>query len=555
MEGGLPSVAGDFVGDYLEHTWRRRAAHYRRRLRNFFMPSGMRGTFRNLSALADGESSHREESEDQDSRSRCRKGLDFVATLRLEAFFFLYTLAYTMQYATTANLLELKACYQVLNETKDVCESLAAHSKENVKIRNVATLYTIYQSLVGFLPGALVTLVVASWCDESGRFKAPMCVSIFGSMLKISGELVTAVYVGAPIYFNLICAIPEGIFGGLPAVLMSSYTITALSSSRKQRTMRFFTLQIAFVLALPIGQLITALTFEKSGTYVPLMGSSLGILALSLCWVLLLVRDTAPCAPEIPGTVGVPEPQSSGLPSSSARPFKLVKHLFSTRHLVGSIRTVLGRRYDVDRFRIPLLVLSVFLLVLNSQTSFMGYFYAKKQFNWTFSHYMVITAAFSLASVLVLIPLLVLFLRWLPNQEYGLAVVGIMGVGAKNILHASSGAAGSPLFFLGYGFGMLSNIAPACIRSHVSRLLPDTEYGRLFSVMAACEALAPLLGRVMFERLFGLSKGFFAGLSFIVGLLFLILPLAVVVYFWRKRQNEYVVMAEDPAAENENPRV
>uniref|UniRef100_A0A0C9SB86 Putative adenylate cyclase n=1 Tax=Amblyomma americanum TaxID=6943 RepID=A0A0C9SB86_AMBAM len=102
---------------------------------------------------------------------------------------------------------------------------------------------------------------------------------------------------------------------------------------------------------------------------------------------------------------------------------------------------------------------------------------------------------------------------------------------------------------------MLSNIAPACIRSHVSRLLPDAEYGRLFSVMAACEALAPLLGRVMFERLFGFSKGFFAGLSFVVGLLFLLLPLAVVIYFWRKRQNEYTVMAEDPMSANENPRV
>ncbi|KAH8038411.1 hypothetical protein HPB51_001525 [Rhipicephalus microplus] len=554
MEGGLPSVAGDFVEDYLEHTWRRRAQRYRRRLREFFMPSGLHGTFRNLNALADGSSPASEGLENEDSRSCCRKCLDFVVTLRLEAFFFLFTLAYTMQYATTANLLELKACYQVLNETKEFCGNLTENSKEHAKVRNVATLYVIYQSLVGFLPGALITLVVASWCDESGRFKIPVYVSLVGSMLKISGELVTAVYEDASIYFNILSAIPEGLSGGLPAILMSSYTITALSSSRKQRTMRFFTLQIAFVIALPIGQLITSLAFVKSGRFVPLMGFSLGILALSFLCAVLLVRDTAPCIAEDPGNVPAPVESSSGALSSGARPYKLARHLFSTRHLVGSVRTVLGRHYDIDRFRIPLLVLSVFLLVLNSQTSFMGYFYAKKQFNWTFSQYMVITSAFSLASVLILIPLLVLFLRWLPNQEYGLAVVGIAGVGVKNILHASSGAAGSPLFFLGYGFGMLSNIAPACIRSHVSRLLPDAEYGRLFSVMAACEALAPLLGRVMFERLFGLSKGFFAGLSFVVGLLFLVLPLAVVVYFWRKRQNEYAVMAEDPEAENVNPR-
>ncbi|KAL1428677.1 hypothetical protein MTO96_003025 [Rhipicephalus appendiculatus] len=502
MEGGLPSVAGDFVEDYLEHTWRRRAQRYRRRLREFFMPSGLHGTFRNLNALADGS-------------SPCLGGLGKRRRAHLlpqvcglccdaaaRSVLFLFTLAYTMQYATTANLLELKACYQVLNETKEFCGNLTENSKEHVKVRNVATLYVIYQSLVGFLPGALITLVVASWCDESGRFKIPLYVSLVGSMLKISGELVTAVYEDASIYFNILSAIPEGLSGGLPAILMSSYTITALSSSRKQRTMRFFTLQVAFVIALPVGQLITALAFVKSGRFVPLMGSSLGILALSFLCAVFLVRDTAPCIAEDPGNVPAPEESSSGALSSGARPYKLVRHLFSTRHLVGSVRTVLGRHYDIDRFRIPLLVLSVFLLVLNSQTSFMGYFYAKKQFNWTFSQYLVITSAFSLASVLILIPLLVIFLRWLPNQEYGLAVVGIAGVGIKNILHASSGAAGSPLFFLGYGFGMLSNIAPACIRSHVSRLLPDAEYGRLFSVMAACEALAPLLGRVMFERLF-----------------------------------------------------
>lgn len=552
MEGGLPGVATDLVEDYLEHTWRRRAARYRRRLKELFIPSGLHGAAQNLGSLVEASSNNAHDDGYSDERSCCRQFWDFVVTLRLEAFFFLYSLAYTIQYATAANLLELKACYQVLNQSKEVCQSLVDHSKEDVKVRNVATLYIVYQSLVGFLPGAFITLLIGSWCDEAGRFKVPLCVALLGNMAKVAGELVTAVYENAAIYYNLICAIPEGLLGGLPAVLMCSYALTAVTSSRKQRTIRFFTLQIAFVVALPTGQLISALAFFKSG-YVPLLGGSLGLFVLSWLWVLFLVREM-PALPSPAGNFQDHQDGASGTQSSRSRPYRMLRHLFSTRHLVGSIRTVLGRRMDVDRFRIPLMVLSIFLLVLNSQTSFMGFFYAKSKFQWTFSTYVIVTSAFSLASVLVLVPLVVLFLRWLPNQEYGLAVVGILGIGAKNILHATSGSTGSPLFFLGYGFGMLSNIAPACIRSHVSKLLPETEYGQLFSVLAACEALAPLLGRVLFERLFGISKGFFAGLSFVVGLVFLVLPLGVVVYFWRKRNNEYVVLAEDATSANNAPR-
>ncbi|CAN7986852.1 unnamed protein product [Ixodes hexagonus] len=538
MEGGLPRAATDLVEDYLEHSWRRRLGRYRRRFREFFEPSGLRGTLQNVGALGDAESP------EEDDRGRCCKCWDFTKTLRIEMFFFLYTLAYTIQYATAANLLELKACYQVFNQSKEVCENMADHSRDD--IRSVATLYITYQSLVGFLPGALVTLVVASWCDEAGRFKVALCAALFGHMSKVAGELVTAVYMDAPLWYNLLCAVPEGILGGLPAVLMVSYTLTASASSRKQRTVRFFTLQISFMLALPTGQLISALVAPKSG-YVPLMGSALGLFVLSGAWAALLVGDVSAYSEPAVN----PRP-SSDTPESRPWPLRSLRHLFSVRHLLGSVRTVVGRKLDVDRWRVPLLVFSVFLLVLSSQTSFMSYFYAKSKFEWTFSKYVVVTSAFSLASVLVVVPVLVCFLRWLPNQEYGLALVGILGIGAKNILQVSSGPAGSPLFFLGYGFGMLGNIAPACVRAHVSRLLPEVEYGRLFSVMAACEALAPLLGRVLFQRLFGVSRGFFGGLSFIVGLLFLLLPLGTLLYFWRKRSNEYTVLAEDATLANQS---
>lgn len=538
MEGGLPRAATDLIEGYVEQSSGRHFARWRRHLRRLFEPSGLRGTVQNVGALEDGDSPEEEE------RGRCLRCWDFTKTLRLETFFFMYSLAYTIQYATAANLLELKACYQVFNKSIEVCEDLADHPRED--IRNVATLYVMYQSLVGFLPGALVTLVVASWCDEAGRFKVPLCIALFGHILKVAGELVTAVYMGASLWYNLLCAIPEGLFGGLPAVLMSSYTLTASTSSKKQRTVRFFTLQIAFMLALPTGQLISALVALKSG-FVPLMGSSLGLFVLSGVWAILLVGDV-PLYPEPADNMR----SSLGDLASRPQPLQSLRRLFSIRHLLGSVRTVVGRNLDVDRWRVPLLVLSVFLLVLNSQTSFMGYFYANSKFKWTFSTYVIVTSAFSLASVLIVVPVLVCFLRWLPNQEYGLAVLGILGVGAKNVLQASSGSAGSPLLFLGYGFGMLSNIAPACVRAHVSRLLPEVEYGRLFSVMAACEALAPLLGRVLFQRLFGISKGFFAGLSFIVGLLFLLLPLGILLYLWRKRSNEYTVLAEDATLANQS---
>lgn len=552
MEGGLYDAAGDMLDSYVRRTSTSRMARYRRRLREFFAPHGLHGTVRNLNTVigdysdGSGVESPDQEEETASSSSRCRKILDFIVGLKLEAFFFMYTLAYTMQYASCVNLLQGKACSLVLNKTEEVCQDLEHHNKEATEVRNVANLYALYASLVGFLPGALVTLVVASWCDQYGRFKIPIYVSILGSMMKVSGDLATAVYMHVPVYYNMITAIPEGILGGLPAVLMSSYVLTAASCAPAQRTTKFFLLQIAFILALPTGQLISALTYQKSG-FIPLFSASIGIFAFSLLWAMFVVRDTLPCEDE---------PRAAPSTSGDRSPRRIAPttflHLFTRRHFFGSLRAVLTRSMDVDRYRIPLLVLSVFLLVLNSQTSFIGYFYAKFKFQWTLSTYIIVTSAFSLASVVILLPLLLLFLRWMPtNQEYGLAILGIAGVGFQNILHAASGSTGQPLFFLGYGFGMLSNIAPACIRAHVSKLLPEEEHGRVFSVMATCEALAPLLGRFVLWQLFGISKHFFAGLSFIVSFLLVLVPFAVLIFFWRKRNMEYAVMAESCGGEVE----
>uniref|UniRef100_A0A2R5LLF4 Putative adenylate cyclase n=1 Tax=Ornithodoros turicata TaxID=34597 RepID=A0A2R5LLF4_9ACAR len=539
MEGGLYDEAGDMLESYVRRSCTSRMARYRRRFREFFAPHGLHGTVRNLTSVT-GDIESEGEHTDTDNRSRCKKVLDFVVGLKLEAFFFFYTLAYTVQYAASANLMEAKACYLILNKTEEICKDLEHHDKEMNEVRNVSNLYMLYVSLVGFLPGALVTLLVGSWCDAYGRFKVPMCVSILGVMMKVSGNLVTAVYAEAPVYYNMISAIPEGIFGGLPAVLMSSYVLTAASCPPDKRTTKFFLIQIAFILAFPTGQLVSALTYQKSGL-VPLFAASLGLFAFSLLWTVFVIKD-----------VSYPEERSPGSPgaqSGSSRP-KITRgtflQLLTRRHFFGSLRAVLARSTDVDRFRVPLLVLSVFLLVLNSQTSFISYFYARSKFQWTFSKYVIISSAFSLASVVVITALLLLFLRWMPaNQEYGLAMIGLAGVGFQNALHAASGSVGQPLFLLGHGFGMLSNIAPACVRAHVSKLLPEDEHGRVFSVMATFEALAPLLGRFVLWHLFGISKHFFAGLSFVMSFVLVLVPLAVLIYFWRKRNMEYHVVAED----------
>ncbi|XP_035209187.1 proton-coupled folate transporter-like isoform X4 [Stegodyphus dumicola] len=91
-------------------------------------------------------------------------------------------------------------------------------------------------------------------------------------------------------------------------------------------------------------------------------------------------------------------------------------------------------------------------------------------------------------------------------------------------------------------FGFLNGLANLAVRSLISKLVDKEELGRVFSFLATCEAIVPLMASGIIAKVFNATIRTFPGACFLVATVFLMLPLGTFVW-----QLKYRVPREDSA--------
>ncbi|KFM74722.1 Proton-coupled folate transporter, partial [Stegodyphus mimosarum] len=91
-------------------------------------------------------------------------------------------------------------------------------------------------------------------------------------------------------------------------------------------------------------------------------------------------------------------------------------------------------------------------------------------------------------------------------------------------------------------FGFLNGLGNLAVRSLISKLVDKDELGRVFSFLATCEAIVPLMASAIIARVFNATVRTFPGACFLVATMFLMLPLGTFVW-----QLKYRVPREDSA--------
>ncbi|KFM77881.1 Proton-coupled folate transporter, partial [Stegodyphus mimosarum] len=83
------------------------------------------------------------------------------------------------------------------------------------------------------------------------------------------------------------------------------------------------------------------------------------------------------------------------------------------------------------------------------------------------------------------------------------------------------------LIFYAWSSGALFACGGIAIRSRISKLVSRKELGRVFSLLATCESLTPVLGTIIMIQLYDWSAQFYPGLPFAAAAIFLIPAAAI----------------------------
>ncbi|XP_013779032.1 solute carrier family 46 member 3-like [Limulus polyphemus] len=428
-----------------------------------------------------------------------------MKTFFVEPFVFLFMFGVSIKSVTFQDLLLLKTCTD-LNVT--TCANLRNDSIHEAAVQRMANNYQMLGIAIATIPSAIVTIMLGPWSDRHGR-KIPMILPLFGMIIENILCIFLVRCYQIPSVYILLAYFSGGILGGFSCVITGIYSYVSDVSSSNSRTFRYGVADLFFALGLPTGTLTGGQIFKYWG-YSAVFGTSAVILLLAILYIWLFLGD------------------SLLLDNKSSFKRKILD-IFNVSDWKESIYSCLKKRPGNARARILLLVISMcFIVVSYIGNSTIGYLYAQRMYNWDVTMYSNVSTIFTILSVVIMTGILPLLTKVFVVKD---AVLGILGL--TSYIGQSLGRAFAFqewTYYAASAFGTLNGAAPVAVRASLSKSIHNNEIGKVFSFLAVCEAVTPIVAGVVFSQVYNCSLGIFLGIVYLMSIAWLLVPLAV--FLW-----------------------
>lgn len=428
----------------------------------------------------------------------------FFRGLGLESVLFLYTVTFAMRFVVTQQLFIAKACLSAYPD--DVCATL---SQQNASVRDAVTrnanVHNLLLVLAEFVPAAVVSVFLSSWCDKHGN-RIPLLLNLCGAFVLDAGTIVTVLVFSAPMYVNVILGLVCGMTGGLVCMTAIVESNASRSSREDMRAVKFLVVMSALLVGVQLGQVISGELFSAGG-YLPVYCVSVGIVLCSILVVLVF---------------------NAGTSSSTSRLRDMLRDLRMHNFKEG-FDAAFGWRPHGLRHRLVLLALSLGVILFNAETGkSISFYFSLRRFHWSVAMYSNMAAGFGALDIVCSGLFIGICSRVLKLPDLAMAMAGILSMTAFLII---KGFSREPwMFYMGCALGSLSSVTPVAILSNVSKLISKDEAGKVFSFWSSCESLVPIAGNLFSSLVFNAVLEIDAGLPFFISAGLMVVPLCSVTY-------------------------
>lgn len=454
---------------------------------------------------------------DNASDSKCMKIYSIVTTLTLEPALFGFMFAYLMNVSCMTNLMIDKGCLYHMNYSHEICENLTYHKAEKKSVEMLANDYSVYVNLTSFIAAFLMTFI-APWSDKYGR-RVPLLVAIFGATLTDIGIILCIVFFESRLGYLVLARLPSEFTGGFICMLALIFSHASETSSEKNRTLKYTSVEIALGLGMALGALTGGFLYRYYGYFYVYMSVAV---AHGLCFLYTLFF--------VEETVGL---------DINMKWHEKAKDFFSCKNFKSSIITTCRAREGKARTVILLLLLSMCIIVLNYEAfSSIAYVYVHHVYDWDPSMYGIANTTAALIGLLTTVVLAPFLIRVFKFRDYSLGIIGAFSFLMRDLLIAFS-KYHTYLYYIGLGFGLFSSLSSLAVRSGISKIVSKDELGQVFAFLATCEAVIPMLGTVAVTQIFNSTIDIFPNITYMIGAVLLIIPLLSFTWALKITKNPY----------------
>jgi len=289
----------------------------------------------------------------------------------------------------------------------------------------------------------------------------------------------------------------------------------------ENRTSRFAVLESMIFIGGTLGPFLGGFLLDKT-SHQAVFGMIFVVNVVNMVYVVLRIEDVVPQGVERVGKLGV-------------------RDYLQVRHCWDSARVCFREREN--RYLILLLVLAaVTVLVCTAGEMDTAYLFTEDEpLKWSFAKYSYYFGfKHGMAGLLLLfgLPLLRYVLK---QKDTTSALLGLVSKMSGLVLLAFSTT--NAMMFTVPVVAMLSAFPVPVIRSILSKLTEPNEHGKLFAFVASAEQLCFLLGSVIFNGFYPLTRNFMHGFVFVFCSVLLIIPVTIITALHKVINKETVLIS------------
>ncbi|XP_077550404.1 putative peptidoglycan muropeptide transporter SLC46 isoform X3 [Haemaphysalis longicornis] len=423
-----------------------------------------------------------------------RRVLDAVLVARLEIFLALFVLSRFMAMTPIQDLLLQKVCLNRLEYNASICSHLDDHESIKNKAEKIASMTSMLRTVISFAPSAVIAIFIGPWCDKYG-YRTPLITSMIGFLMSTALTLMTVYHMAMPLYVNILSVIPDGFSGGFIAVFTAIYSQATITTDEKMRRARFFALNLAMSLCSPLASYTGGQLYGHYGWKMVLYVSFI-IATVSLLWASFVIKD-----------IVKPEHANDGLALK-------IRNLFQLKNLAEGFKSSMKPRPNRGRTQLWCLFGAICCVVFDLASLGIGYYFARKMYSWTVSHYTMVSSMSSIISVAMSVPIIYLFVRVFKISDPAMALIGACFAAAQMFTLGLSFK--EWIYYLHCVLGIPTFLGQVGVRTHLSKLVEPDEIGKIFAFLASFDAVIPIVGEILLTSLFNWSITFLPGLPYLV---------------------------------------
>ncbi|XP_030380286.1 proton-coupled folate transporter [Scaptodrosophila lebanonensis] len=423
-----------------------------------------------------------------ESRPRSR-GRRIFGAISVEPTMFLYMFAFMFTSVVEQNFIVYKACRVNNNFSEEVCTNINKPENKEYQERVFKTtaIYHQWENISAHIFPIVLALFLGSFSDRRGR-KFPLLMGLVGKCIYSTMVVVNANQSTWPAEYIIYTAtLPSALTGADVAIFASCFAYISDITTVEQRTIRVTILDAVYLSAMPTGVALGSYMFEHvfNRSYGHMFTVNASLLALAIIYTLFALKWQT-----TPRQRSLRELGCCGIWSD----------FFDKQHVKDSFGVLLKPRQGHRRIFITILLFSMALYTFQRDEGSYLYLYTVSKFQWEvreYSTFKTFKSAAYVIAMLLAVPLMNKLLGWRDTT------IIFVGAWAHSIARVFFYFAATPkLLYAGAVVCSLGPIVGPMIRAMTSKIVPQSERGKVFALLSVFDNAVPFISGVCYSQIY-----------------------------------------------------